>query len=411
MRFDEKEWQRLEDALRDPEPWALADELALPPPDPQSLRELAWKIEEERAVAREQLEPLLQSPQRFEAASVDGDPEFLSSGVVEVLTSAAEALHEQRPQFALVLADTAISIATKLAGVDELRSPSLLGYARLERAKVLFIIGRYRECEEELRLADVAFRSDEYATDWDHARVALVRANACVETHRLDEAIEEANEAASVFEVFGDTARYLAARMIEGNVLFMRRDYTAAAHVLDALAAEARDAGDKMHLALSSQSAGNCYIELGELSTAEARLVQALALWNELGVPVERVRTNWSLGVLARARGDFDLAITRITEAYRAFDALGIINDAAIARLELAELLLLADRTAEVPDVLRGVVVSFAGEGMMRNANIALAYLREAVESESIEQRLIRHVREYLEELPSHPGAEFSALA
>ena len=64
----------------------------------------------------------------------------------------------------------------------------------------------------------------------------------------------------------------------------------------------------------------------------------------------------------------------------------------------------------EVPDVLRGVVVNFAGEGIMRNANIALAYLREAVESESIEQRLIRHVRAYLEELPSHPGEEFSAL-
>jgi len=411
MTLEEEEWHHVEHALREPEPWTLMDELIVPRSDPRALRELAARLEEERAAAREQLEPLLESPERFEAARVDHDARFQSSAVVEVLTWTAESLHDDRPEFARVISDAAVRIAMNLAGVEQLRSRSLLGCAHLARGKVLFIIGRYRDAEDELRLANDAFAADRRATDWDFARVALMHANVCVETDRLDEALEQASRAATRFGMFGDTARYLAARMVEGHVLFMNRDYGNAARVLDRVAEQARRIGDALHRARACQSAGNCYIELGEPSRAEARLREALALWNELGLEVERIRTNWSLGVLAKARGDLDGAIVRLEDAYRAFEAAGVVNDAAMARLELAEVLLLVGRAADVREVLRGVVVRFTGEGLMRNANVALAYLREAVESGAVEQRVIQHVRRYLEQLPSHADSRFVALA
>ncbi len=407
MRFQDEEWHHVEQALREPEPWTLLDELLLPPPDPRPLRELAATLEEERAAAREKLQPLLESPERFEAARVAEDAEFQSSAVVEVLTDLADALHDARPQFALTLADAAVSIGMSLAAVHELRFKSLLGYARLARAKALFIIGRYREAEEELRIADGAFADDRYATEWDFARVRLLRSNVFVETHRLDDAVAQASHAARVFAEFGDARRYLAARLIEGGVLFVRRDYRDAARLLDDAAEQSRKTRDQLNRARARQTAGNCYIELGEFARAEAYLNEAVELWKQLGLNVECVRSSWSLGVLARARGDFETAIARIGDAAVQFDAAGVINDAAVARLELAEELLLARRGDEVPDVLRGVVLSFTNEGMMRNANLAVAYLREAAEAGSVETRLIRQVREYLEGLPSHPGSVF----
>jgi tetratricopeptide (TPR) repeat protein len=178
--------------------------------------------------------------------------------------------------------------------------------------------------------------------------------------------------------------------------------------LLDHIAAET---DDPMVKARVRHSAGNCYIELGDLEKAESFLLEANALWSALGLDVERVRTGWSLGVLAKARGDIDEAIARIDGARSAFEALGIVNDAAIARLELAEVLLLADRADEVPDVLRNVVVSFTSEGVMRNASLALAYLREAVEAGAVEARLLRHVRTYLVDLPADPVKTFERLS
>jgi tetratricopeptide (TPR) repeat protein len=180
--------------------------------------------------------------------------------------------------------------------------------------------------------------------------------------------------------------------------------------VLDRLADEAGRTGDRLHFARARQTAGNCYIELGEHAKAAEYFYEALVVWDELGLDTERIRTNWSIGVLQKATGDLNGAITRIDDARRAFEALGIINDAALTRLDLAEVLLLAGRTAEVPELLRDVVVSFTSEGVMRSASIALAYLREAVESGPIEPRLVRHVRDYLEELPAHPTLLFVPL-
>jgi len=403
--WSEEDWKRFEDALRDREPWELAAELELPPPDTGALRELAAHLDEERTAAQKLLEPLLTSLAAFRKAAIDGDSAFHNRGVVDVLHGVARTLRNTQPQFAVDVAAAAVSIATRLAQVGSC-SGSILGRTHVDLAWACFFIGRYRDAEEALRRADAAFDDDPLATDWDRAHAWLVRANVCVETYRLDEASDEAIRAAAAFEMFGDFPYALAASLTEGGILFMRRDYRSAADLLDRLAADAERIGDRLHFARARQTAGNCYIELGEHEKASACFFQALSVWDELGLETERVRTKWSIGVLRKAMGDFEGAIVRIDDARRAFEALGIVNDAAIARLELAEVLLLAGRPEEVPALLHNVVVSFTSEGIMHNAKIALAYLREAVEAHAIEPQMIRHVREYL----SHPTSAFTPL-
>jgi tetratricopeptide (TPR) repeat protein len=407
--WDEEEWKRFEEALRDREPWELAAELELPPPDTGALRELAAQLDGERTAAQNLLEPLLASFDAFQQARIEDNPAFHTRGVIDVLHSNARALRNTQPQFALEAARVAVSIATRLFQV-ECCSGSVLGRTHVDHAWAYFFVGRYRDAEEALRLADAAFDGDPFATDWDRAHASLVRANTYVETHRLDEASAEAILAAAAFETFGDFHYALAASLVEGGILFMRHHYRDAAGLLDRLAADAQRIGDRLHFARARQTAGNCYIELGEHEKAARYFLDALTVWEELGLDTERVRTKWSIGVLHKSMGDLDGAIVRIDDARRAFEALGIVNDAAIARLELAEVLLLAERPDEVPDLLRNVVVSFTSEGITHNAKIALAYLREAVEAGAIEARIIRHVREYIEELPTHPDSVFLPL-
>ena len=408
--WDEEDWKRFEDALRDREPWELAAELELPPPDTGALRELAARLDAERTAAQALLDPLLTSYEAFVAAGIGDDPRFENRGVIDVLHGVARTLRNTQPQFALAAAGAAVSIAAKLAEMDACPG-SILGRAHVDHAWAFFFVGRYRDAEEVLRRADAAFDRDPLATDWDRAHGSLVRANVYVETHRLDEASAEAMWAAASFEVFGDFRYALAASLIEGGILYMRRDHRAAAGWLDRLAIDAERIGDRLHFARARQTAGNCYIELGEHERAARYFADALRVWDELGLETERVRTNWSIGVLRKSMGDLDGAMVRIDEARRAFEAMGIVNDAAIARLELAEVLLLAERADEVPDLLRDVVVRFTSEGIMQNAKIALAYLREAAEAGALEPRIIRHVREYLEDLPVHPAIAFTPPA
>jgi len=405
--FDDEDDDHFEAALRDPEPWNLADQLLTDFPDAAALRQLAARLDAQRNAARALIEPLLESPERFAAARIEHDVRFRTGGIVDVLNEAARTLRDRQPQFALAVATAASRIAEALAGVKELPSRLPLGRAFMERAAALYVIGRYREAEEALQSSASAYQDEPHASDWDFAQLSMVRANIYVETGRLEEARVEARFAAAVFDAFGDRRYFLAARVIEGHVLFMRREYGSAAEVLDSVAAAAERAGDRLYVGRARQSAGNCYIELGEHQKAAEHFSSALACWRELGLEVERVRTEWSLGVLRKAAGDFDGAIARIDAARREFESMGIVNDAAMTRLELAEVLLLAERAAEVPRLLKDVVMSFTSEGVMHNARLALAYLREAADSGALEPRVIRHVRTYLEELPTHPTLAF----
>ena len=107
------------------------------------------------------------------------------------------------------------------------------------------------------------------------------------------------------------------------------------------------------------------------------------------------------------AGGDFRNGIEQLDRVRVEFEALGVVNDSALVRLELAEALLVANRPSRVPDLLRNIIVSFASEGMMRNANMALAFLKEALQKRRASVRVVRYVREYLEELSSRPSATF----
>lgn len=143
--------ERFDVALRDPVTWQISDDISSEtPPLPHVLRDRAMTIEEEAVAARALLAPLLVSPVQFRNARVEDDPRFHTTGAVAALYRAARELIERQPQFALLVANAAVALATKLAAARTLRSNLHLGRAYFERGRTLFHIGRYKDAEQSL---------------------------------------------------------------------------------------------------------------------------------------------------------------------------------------------------------------------------------------------------------------------
>jgi tetratricopeptide (TPR) repeat protein len=403
--------ERIDGALREPIPWEISDDIrSETPPPPEVLRSRARIIDEEAAGARALLSPLLTSPLPFRNARVENDARFHTTGAVAALYRAARELSERQPQFALLVVNAAVSVATKLATARTLRSNLHFGRAYLERGWILFLIGRYKDAELSLDRAENIYDQEPEATGWDLAWVWLVRANIYVESERMGPGRLLALAAARQFRIFGDSVRYLNARLLLASVLFMEGDYRASAEAAEEIILLARPRRNLLLLGRALQNCAEAYLLVREFDKALPLYLEAYAIWDELGLDLERIRTNWSLATLDAETGKLDDGITRLDETYRALEALGVTNDAALARMQLGETLLRAGRPETVPDLLRDVVVNFVSEGMMRNARIALASLHEAIEQNRLSADLVRHVRTYIEQLPFQPTLAFVPL-
>lgn len=403
--------ERIDGALREPVPWEISDDIrSETPPPSEVLRNRARIIDDEAAGARALLSPLIGSALRFRNARVEEDARFHTTGAVAALYRAAHELTERQPQFALVVVNAAVSIATKLAASKSLRSNLHLGRAYLERGRTLFHIGRYKDAEQSLDRAESIYDQEPEATGWDVAWVWLIRANICVESERVVQGRVLAMAAARQFRIFGDVVRYLNARLLLASALFMEGDYRASAEAAEEIIRLARPRRNLLLLGRALQNCAEAYLLTRAFDKALPLYLEAYAIWDELGLDLERIRTNWSLATLDVETGKLHDGIKRLDETYRALEALGITNDAALARMQLGETLLRAGQPETVPDLLRNVVVSFVSEGMMRNARIALAYLHEAINQNRLSADLVRHVRTYIEQLPFQPASTFLPL-
>jgi hypothetical protein len=89
---------------------------------------------------------------------------------------------------------------------------------------------------------------------------------------------------------------------------------------------------------------------------------------------------------------------------------LGMTIDAALASLDVAELLLAQDHYEQVEDICRSTMQEFelAGLSFTTRALTALAFIKEAAIHRRADRTLVRNVREYIRELPRQPNLLFA---
>jgi tetratricopeptide (TPR) repeat protein len=410
-RSERGEATEFEAALCDPLAWSVADSLTQPSAVPPSwLRERIEGVDRGAELARTLIQPTLVSPIAFRQADISHLRAFWTPEVVLFLCDAAREIRDRQPQFAVLVATTATEIAEKLDRTQGNYS-AVFASAWLARGIACGAMAEYRDGDTALSRAEHAYRQSAASTTWDLANVWLSQANIRVETERLDEALNLAGAAATAYFSYGDVHRGLRALLVRGSVLYLRGEFTAGIAIYEQVLAHAHLLGEQDTIATALHNMANCYLGAGDWQRARSGYIDALARWDAMGVHTQQVRAFWSLATIDIASGDFDGGLHALEDVRRQLVALGLINDEALVRLEMAEALIAMGRHAEVPSLLDGIAVKFATDGMMRNAKVALAYLSEVLSRQRLSSTEIRHVRSYLERLPTHPQERFSKLA
>lgn len=399
--------EMLEEMLRDPQTWESVDALRGQSAHFQEALALKARIDAEDAAAARLVSPLLTTPLRFRNAAIQHNPKAQTAGVVRYLCAAAHERHEKRPEFSLELTLCAYDIALALGAAASASQHFCMALSLRERANALRYLGRFTEALEALDSAEQLFDEAPAADPHDIAIVQFIRATVFMEIERLEEARLLSRKAAYVFRQYGDQPRELAALLVEATSLHFAARNAEAAKVYERVAAKARAERDRTLLARALNDAANAFLELERLEEAESSLVEALVIFDELDLPVERARVTWSLALAHVRRGDLAAGAVRLDAARAELQRLGLVNDHALATLDWAWAHLAVGEATDVAEACRRIVVRFESEGMMKSARIALAHLHEALAAGSATPSLVSEVRKYLELLPSHPDALF----
>lgn len=363
---------------------------------------LGQRTQEEQEDAKQLLPLLLDSGDceiwKIRAATTS---QLRTLGIVRALCEESKTTRSQKPARALELAVLATEIADQLSP-DTYPQPTLnqiRGAAWKERANALRYLGLYSEALADLEVASSHF-SQNMVSEFDLATIDYVRATILRETHRESEALSLARKSAEVFSQYGNKQRFIHARLLEGAIHFHAGNYAEAKAVWIPLLKLAREENDLATLGSMFNNVGQCELQLGDPDSAGGYFLQALHVYDDQHMLVEKNRTRWGLGRMLVANGRLSEGLGMLRQAGRDFESLQMRTDSALVSLEVVEVLLANQQLEDVPALCRQLIDNFTSAGLTANANTALAYLREAMTTGSITPKIVRHVRNYLEQQP-----------
>jgi tetratricopeptide (TPR) repeat protein len=334
--------------------------------------------------------------------------ELQTMGMIDALLAHSDTLLNSRPADALELTSLAVEIADAMR-IDAYPFDLVISArARAWRdyAFVLFYLGRLADALQAVVRAEQLFQQTP-AHEFDLARVNIIRALIYRSTDRVIDAIPLTRDAASTFAAFGDRERYVKARLTEAAMLFHHGRITDALDVWKPLEHEAAIAGD-VASAMVLHNIGRCYRNLEHFDQAAEYFERAIDRYQQFGAAAEIIRTRWALGQMYVAQSRFAEALPILREAWHRFDELHIEADASLAALEVAEVLLILERAGEVPAICRALLDQFTHNGMTSRAATALAYLREAAAMGKATPALVRHVHDFIRDIPQHPARAYA---
>jgi tetratricopeptide (TPR) repeat protein len=335
---------------------------------------------------------------------------FRHAGTVRVLCRIAHEMHERKPRLSLELATQAYEVALRLDAKASSPPRYCLGLSMRERANALRYLGRFTEALEVLDAAEKCFDADGAGDAFDLARLRFIRATLLYETDRLTEAAQAACAARVVFRDFGDQRRELDAMLLEAGCRMLTGEHAEAAPIFDELIGRCRGVDETTIRARALANGAMLCVRRGDFGKATARYFEAVVIFEELGLRTEIARTNWQIARLVTRRGDLMEGTKLLERAQAELAAEGMTNDAALATLDWAEARLATGHSEGVAAACRRIVVTFESQSMTRQAQIALAFLHEALAKGTATPTVVRHVRMFIEELPRNPSRGFVPL-
>jgi tetratricopeptide (TPR) repeat protein len=372
--------------------------------EPERMREFletARRLERERAGVEETVARLLRTTPPSEWSALAAAPELQSSAAVEQLIEEVRNRVERTPADALALANVATTIAESLP--EQSYPPVVLAQltaaAWKEKANTLRFLSRFDEALVAVETAQERLKNFP-ATAFDRAVVHLTRATILAYVNRLSEAYELLPECRQVFLDHGDSKMLLFTGIIEGAWLYDDARYSEAHALFLQMLDIARKIRDTESLARIENNLGYCATELGDYRTANIHFSNAIAFFNDVGCVVEATRTEHGAGLLLIAKGQVSAGLARLRNARTAFAAASLNDEAAIAGLEIVEILVRRGDVAEGKDLAHEIATEVATAGLSERAVNAVKRLDAVLLEADVDAAYeVRSVHELLKSL------------
>ncbi|HWM93761.1 MAG TPA: tetratricopeptide repeat protein [Thermoanaerobaculia bacterium] len=327
-----------------------------------------------------------------------------SFALCELVSHMSEDVASDSADRALELADLAVLIGHLVR--SPLR-PRLLGYAFPHLGNALRVKGKLTEAAEAFDRGEALWEAGADGDPQgllDGVRRLDLKASLRRAQRLLPEALELLDQALAAKPGGERTGRILVKR---AKTLEEMGRYEEA--VTDLREAEPRVNGEREPRLLWGLrfNLAEYLCQLGRHAEAAPILEQVRELTPRLGMKLNGFRFRWLEGRIATGLGRIEEAIAALEEVQSSFAAEGIPYDTALVSLELCELYLKQNRTAEVKELARQMVTIFRANKVDREGLAAVLVFRDAAEREDVTTDLARRLTDYLRRARSEPGVKF----
>lgn len=397
-------------ALRDNSVWD--DRPLSETPAPQTtnmIRAFAARTRAEDDAARPIVAKLVAASAEERTALLAQNPGWRTAGVVRGLLAHVDTINYSEPKVAADIAASAVDVAESLdpdnyplATITKLRAS-----AWHERGYTLYYIGRYSESLDAFdRTDDLLLRCS--VSEFESANVGLHRAQVYGDLEDIDRALALTERVRDIFRKYGAARREAAADGTTATLLMRVRRFAEALAIHERLA-ENREI-DEVSRAQAFHNAAICLRELSRLEDAKRMFAQAVSEFGRLRLFSMRTRSRWLLARILLAEKSYESALPLFREISNEFADCGLFHEVALVSVDVAETLLMLERSREVVSSCQSAIAYFAKAGLAytQGALTALAYLKEAAESETLTLVALGHIRGYFENLPKQPDLLFA---
>ena len=319
----------------------------------------------------------------------------------------------REPPKAKTVAKLAIEIAARVHDTSvrtSVRALLLEGRATYEYAAAILRMGQYGDAEAAVLRARHLFLIPEtfrLVTN-EVALLDVVHGQILHFLGRSDEGLSMIDDAADYFLlVCEDRKRYVSARTIGASVLMRLKRFEEADAVLTQTIDFATEDQDKETIAYMLHNIAICAAEKGDETRAQNCHEEAVALFEELGMVVEMPRARGAFIAILRRRGKLAEAISEYYKVRNDYIRLGMPLIAARSSMEIAELLLQANRFHEAEHLCSTILDVFVGAQFHREIARSLEYLQECAAHQKLNTHAIQHVRHFLDSISSDDEAVF----
>jgi tetratricopeptide (TPR) repeat protein len=374
-----------------------------------AIRGFAAAVSAEDREAESFVRQLLAADSDRRRAMLQRNPEWRTAGVVRRILAAVDDVNFTDPKRAVDLTVLATDIAESLdpAAYPADTAMKVRATAWRERAYALYYVGSYTESLAALDRVDESLARC-LVSEFDGALAQLVRAKVYAEIQKIDEGIALARMAKTVFASYGNVRRKANADATEAAMLMRAGRYEDA--LITQLQLANHSSLDEMSRVCALNQAAYCYRELSRFDEAKALYAKTIPAFERLGLMTMRLTARWNLGRVMLAEGRFEQSLTMLSELRDEARDLGLAHDVALISLDVSEALLMMRRQIEVAALCQSAMAYFAQAGLAYTAGAmtALAYLREAAESGTLNVGTLHEARAYFEVLPKQPQLQFA---